>query len=77
MSFLLFTAILNAVGSNHCTGGITKPLTLYTGSNTDIKGYLYYCGVHAFGNLSGDVTAAANLLIALIPQLEKNVATIS
>lgn len=62
-----------ARSSKGCTGGTTKALTLYAGSRKEIKGSLYYCGGQAIGNLSGDVTAAANLFIALIPQLEKKI----
>lgn len=56
-----------------CAGGTSDKLYLYAGSSKEVKGYIYYCGGKKYGDLEGDVTAAANLFKALIPDLSKRI----
>ncbi len=56
-----------------CTGGTTDRLALYTGSSKEVKGFIYYCGGQPYGDLEGDVAAAATLFKALIPDLGKRI----
>lgn len=56
-----------------CTGGTSDKLDLYRGSSKEVRGYIYYCGGKKYGDLEGDVAAAANLFKALIPELNKRI----
>lgn len=56
-----------------CTGGTTDRLDLYAGSTKEVKGYIYYCGGKKYGDLAGDVNAAAELFERLIPDLNTRI----
>ncbi|MBC7873087.1 MAG: hypothetical protein H7Y01_03765, partial [Ferruginibacter sp.] len=54
---------------NRCIGSASHSLQLYAGTGREVKGYRVSCGDEKFGNLAGDVAAAAALFNALIPDL--------
>ncbi len=56
-----------------CTGGTSDELILYAASEHEVKGYIIYCGGEMYGNLQGDVAAAAGLFRALIPDLSRKI----
>ena len=61
------------VESKGCTGGTSDQLELYPGSSKEVKGSIYQCGGKNYGDLEGDVTAAASLFKALVPDLSKRI----
>lgn len=56
-----------------CTGGTTDGLELFANSSRVVKGHIYYCGGQEFGDLEGDVAAAATLFKSLIPDLQQRI----
>ncbi len=56
-----------------CNGGTTDQLNLYAGSSKEVKGYIYNCGGKKYGDLEGDVNAAAELFERLIPDLNTRI----
>jgi len=55
--------------NNGCTGGHTESFELYPGTSKAVTGSTYFCGNQLYGNLEGDIVAAANLFRALVPDL--------
>jgi hypothetical protein len=64
---------IKEVPGEGCTGGTSDKLDLYAGSSKEVKGSIYYCGGKKYGDLEGDVAAAAGLFKALIPDLDKKI----
>jgi predicted glycoside hydrolase/deacetylase ChbG (UPF0249 family) len=64
---------IKEVPAQGCTGGTTDQLELFPGSSKEVKGSVYYCAGKKYGDLAGDVAAAAGLFKALIPELYKRI----
>ncbi len=54
-----------------CTGGTTEAITLYGEDGVVFSGSVYHCGGDDFGNLSGDLEAAADAVRGLVPNLDE------
>jgi hypothetical protein len=56
-----------------CTGGTSDELELFGGTKEEIKGTMYHCGGKDYGDLQGDVTAAANLFRNIVLRFQEKI----
>lgn len=54
-----------------CTGGTTEAITLFGEDDVVFSGRVYHCGGDDFGNLGGDLEAAADAVRGLVPNLDQ------
>jgi hypothetical protein len=56
-----------------CVGGTSDTFDLYPGTSKQVSGHIYHCGGAHYGDLDGDVSKAAGLFNALIPDLQNKI----